>query len=218
MYSALHPAGCNGTIHGPLDAIMLNSKLILLFLVPLSLSCGRTPNSNPSTPELAEQEYPFNYIDEVGQQLLYSLSTNTVSQQEVRLWINYEVLTSAEMLTIRDFNSTTYLNKYHFQQYGLISPSFVDSVEVEIEQPNITAEQLIQKLYAHNFRNLVNQPDSISSMIGDGTTYTVEIRDSLYYKAVSYNIPHEFHDSNHQAFMKIIGELENAMNWKYEKY
>jgi hypothetical protein len=195
---------------------MWYSKFLFLSFVIFFISCGQTSNDKSSLQETNETKDSFSYVEEVGQQLIYSLAANTVSQHEVRLCINFAGLSSAELFVMRDFDTRTFLNKYHFQQYGIINRDHIDSVALEIGLPSISTEQLIGKIYELNFRELVSQPDSIISMIGDGLTYTLEVRDSTYYKAICYNVPHEFQDPNHQTFMKIIGELEKAMNWKYE--
>jgi len=194
------------------------SKLISLGLILLLFGCGQPSSDKLTLQATGQPKYVNSYVDKVGEQLLYSLSTNAVSRNEVRLWVDYSIMTTVELFTLRDFDSTTYLTKYRCQRYGILSGSHFDSVRVEIESPTVSAKFLTRRLYSLNFRDLISQPDSISQMIGDGIIYTLEVRDSTYYKTISYNVPHEFPDSNHQNFMRIIGELEKAMNWRYEMW
>ena len=67
------------------------------------------------------------------------------------------------------------------------------------------------------FDNVQSQPDSIKQMIGDGTTYIIEVKDDGYYKTIDCNMPHLFDDSNNKKLTEILNFLSKKVGFYYNK-
>lgn len=193
---------------------------ILLFyfsVFTIALSCSTTEKKGEPLPD-KNVNYPFDYVEHVSAQFLYPLKTSSISNNEIRLWLNYEVFDVADLIILKDIGSLTYLTKYHYHKKDISRMYLIDSVSVTNEIVTTTAKELSTDLFSKKFKKLVNQPDSIRKSMGDGITYIIELRDSAYYKLLHYNSPYHFNDDNHQSFMKIIRALEPALKWKHEKW
>jgi hypothetical protein len=177
----------------------------------LLLAC--TSSHNPTEAPAIYTNYPYPYINQVSQQINYTLSTQTANVIEIRVWIKEELKRYGNGVFFKTDSTGSYLQKvkyYARQDTGLHFRNYiVDSAFYLRAVCDQSVTVYIDTLLRMGFDTLPSQSGSIKEEMADGVTYVLEVKNGMYYQAIDYNTPQRFKDRSTIAFKNMLRVLSN---------
>ena len=187
------------------------------FYIPFTLilifTCSKTTSENKKV-----SDGHYEYIEQLGRQIDYSLLNTNESQNEIRIWIDETLLKGIKYrIKIKEFHSQTHIQHSVVfiteQEKNII----LDSIETKNEILPIPLSEIFKDLKELHFDKTYSQPDSIKELLADGTIFIVETKQNGKYKSINCNHPEIFTDINSMRLTKIINYLSAKTDFQYKK-
>ena len=89
-----------------------------------------------------------------------------------------ELVEPKTLIEIKEIENTTYQKRIYFNYSNENKSYKLDSLLLNNRIINLKIDSIINRLNILGFDKVQSQPDSIKAMVGDGTTYVIEVATS----------------------------------------
>jgi hypothetical protein len=195
--------------------------LIILSTIFVLASCQTKNNSKPDKfqvllPDTSKTHRPnttFDYLTDLGKQMILPRLDTGVIGTDIRLWIT-SMADPDLVITLSITDTSVYAQKFDFY----LSPDgVVHFKKTDKGFGGDSLQLLVEELNSVDFQKMISQSEieNFNDNIADGINYNLEIATSKYYKLLTYHCPEHFAKTeiNNKKFLDVIFMLDRHLHF-----